>query len=147
MLPPPVPPHDRGWWTFTLPGKYLDRVHGYINSAEHGGEKGKGRPREADLETAENGAENGAPEHEEEEDDVRSLRSTRSVRSWISRASRRSRSRDVEKRDYHRRMSHHFNLRLPNAPKVFSLNQTTVSVAPTPSPDKGPAAHLGVISP
>lgn len=116
-LLPPVTAADRGWWTFTLPGKYLDRVHGYINPSELN-EKGKGRPRTAELGDTEVGG--------DEDDDTRSIRSMRSVRSWMSRASRRSRSRDAEKRDYHRKMSQHLNMRLPATPKVFSMNQTTV---------------------
>jgi hypothetical protein len=48
QLPPPVTAADRGWWTFTLPGKYLDRVHGYINSSEYNNEKGKARSRPED---------------------------------------------------------------------------------------------------
>lgn len=109
--------HDRGWWTFTLPGKYLDRVHGYINYNE----KGKLRTRESELDTGI------AADQGTDDEDVRSMRSTRSVRSWISRASRRSRTGDVEKREYHNKMRNHMSLRLPTAPKVFSMNQTTVS--------------------
>ncbi|GAA5987158.1 hypothetical protein JCM10908_001054 [Rhodotorula pacifica] len=125
QLPPPVTAADRGWWTFTLPGKYLDRVHGYIHPsapAEYS-EKGKGRPRTGEHADTEAG---------EEDEDARSMRSTRSVRSWISRTSRRSRSKDVEKRDYHRKMSQHLNMRLPAAPKVFSVNQTTTPGWSTP---------------
>ncbi|GAA5861181.1 hypothetical protein JCM3774_002219 [Rhodotorula dairenensis] len=122
-LPPPVTTAaDRGWWTFTLPGKYLDRVHGYINPSDYN-EKGKGRPRTAEPGDTEGG---------DEDDDARSIRSMRSVRSWMSRASRRSRSRDAEKRDYHRKMSQHLNMRLPATPKVFSMNQTTTPGWSTP---------------
>lgn len=122
QLPPPVTAADRGWWTFTLPGKYLDRVHGYINSSDYNNEKGKARSRPEDQGDTEVGAEGG-----DDDDDTRSMRSTRSVRSWLSRTSRRRSSRDMEKRDYHRKMSQHLNMRLPAAPKVFSMNQTTVS--------------------
>lgn len=122
QLPPTVSAADRGWWTFTLPGKYLDRVHGYINSSEYNNEKGKARSRAEDQGDTEAGEGGG-----DDDDDARSMRSTRSVRSWLSRTSRRRSSRDMEKRDYHRKMSQHLNMRLPAAPKVFSMNQTTVS--------------------
>ncbi|KWU47404.1 hypothetical protein RHOSPDRAFT_13963 [Rhodotorula sp. JG-1b] len=127
QLPPPVTATDRGWWTFTLPGKYLDRVHGYINSSEYNNEKGKARSRAEDQGDTEVGAEEG-----DDDDDTRSMRSTRSVRSWLSRTSRRRSSRDMEKRDYHRKMSQHLNMRLPAAPKVFSMNQTTTPGWSTP---------------
>lgn len=127
QLPPTVSAADRGWWTFTLPGKYLDRVHGYINSSEYNNEKGKARSRAEDQGDTEAGEGGG-----DDDDDARSMRSTRSVRSWLSRTSRRRSSRDMEKRDYHRKMSQHLNMRLPAAPKVFSMNQTTTPGWSTP---------------
>ena len=105
---------DKGWWTFTLPTKYLDRVHGYIHPKEWN-EKGKER---ADLP-------NGISE---EEDDARSMTSQRSRRSgWSMRSGRRpSRSREQDKQDYHRKMSQSMKINL-GPPNIFSINQATVS--------------------
>lgn len=105
---------DKGWWTFTLPTKYLDRVHGYIHPKEWN-EKGKER---ADLG-------NGISE---EEDETRSMTSQRSRRSgWSMRSGRRpSRSREQDKQDYHRKMSQSMKINL-GPPNIFSINQATVS--------------------
>ncbi|GAA5964297.1 hypothetical protein JCM3765_006448 [Sporobolomyces pararoseus] len=107
-----APGGDKGWWTFTLPSKYLDRVHGYIHPKEWN-EKGKER---ADL-----------PHRlSEEEDDTRSLTSQRSMRSgWSMRSGRRpSRSREQEKQEYHRKMTQSMKINL-GPPNIFSINQAT----------------------
>lgn len=113
-------PIDRGWWTFTLTGKYLDRVHGYINPRE-AAEKGKTRDA-------------GDTTDQEAQDDHQSLRSVRSRLSWLSRrtSEQETRNRDLEKQDYHRKMSKSMRLRLA-PPNVFSLNQTTVRLGPLSS--------------
>ncbi|GAA5916978.1 hypothetical protein JCM6882_005077 [Rhodosporidiobolus microsporus] len=111
---------DKGWWTFTLPGKYLDRVHAYVHPRESE-EKGKEKERERDS--------------SDEEDDRRSMRSSRSRRSLgaslRSIRSRQSRDRDVEKQEYHRKMSQTMNLHLA-PPNVFSINQTQTPGWSTP---------------
>ncbi|GAA5909739.1 hypothetical protein JCM5296_005777 [Sporobolomyces johnsonii] len=97
---------DKGWWTFTLPSKYLDRVHGYVRPKEWN-EKGKER------------------EGEQDDDDMRSTHSQRSRRSAWSMGRLQSRNRDQEKQDYHRKMSQSMNVKLA-PPNVFSINQTTI---------------------
>ncbi|BGP47111.1 hypothetical protein JCM10450v2_002963 [Rhodotorula kratochvilovae] len=115
---------DKGWWTFTLPGKYLDRVHGYIHPVELN-EKGKEREHEREHER----------DGREGADDDSDRRSTRSFRSYRSRLSRRSsrieEGHDLEKQDYHRKMRHNMHLRLA-PPNVFSINQTTTPGWSTP---------------
>ncbi|GAA6005121.1 hypothetical protein JCM10207_008514 [Rhodosporidiobolus poonsookiae] len=105
-------PVDRGWWTFTLPGKYLDRVHAYVHPDEYD-EKGKHKARDGE---------------DGEDDDRRSLRSLRSSRS---RRSRKGDDRDLEKQDYHRKMSQTMNAHLA-PPNVFSINQTQTPGWSTP---------------
>ncbi|GAA6009082.1 phospholipase D regulator [Rhodotorula paludigena] len=114
---------DKGWWTFTLPGKYLDRVHGYIHPDEvNGGDKGKAK-RSRD-----------GHDGDDEADDRLSLASNRSRLSRLSRFSR-SRNRgeepDLEKQNYHRKMRNTMRLRLA-PPNVFSINQTTTPGWSTP---------------
>ncbi|GAA5821927.1 hypothetical protein JCM11251_004782 [Rhodosporidiobolus azoricus] len=112
---------DKGWWTFTLPGKYLDRVHAYVHPNELD-EKGKQKEREG-------------RDSSDEEDDRRSTRSGRSRRSFgaslRSIRSRQSRDKDVEKQNYHRKMSQTMNLHLA-PPNVFSINQTQTPGWSTP---------------
>jgi len=106
---------DKGWWTFTLTGKYLDRVHGYTRRTDSN-EKGKLRDYERD----------GAPGGGAGDDDGQSLRSIRSRLSRLSRRSSRTEpNRDVEKQEYHRKMRQNMSLKLA-PPNVFSVNQTTV---------------------
>ncbi|GAA6062445.1 hypothetical protein JCM10212_003319 [Sporobolomyces blumeae] len=107
---------DKGWWTFTLPSKYLDRVHGYIHPKEWN-EKGKERA---------------GPTHGPDEtvvlddDDARSMVSQRSRRSgWSIRSARRaSKTKEQEKKEYHRKMRQTMTVNLA-PPTVFSINQTT----------------------
>ncbi|GAA5868197.1 hypothetical protein JCM8547_003373 [Rhodosporidiobolus lusitaniae] len=112
-------PVDRGWWTFTLPGKYLDRVHAYVHP-EHD-EKGKSRERD------------GSGDEDEEDEERRSVRSGRSARSSRSGGTARSRKkkREGEKQEYHRKMSQTMNLHLA-PPNVFSINQTQTPGWSTP---------------
>ncbi|GAA5889855.1 hypothetical protein JCM8208_001148 [Rhodotorula glutinis] len=111
---------DKGWWTFTLTGKYLDRVHGYTRRTDSN-EKGKLRDYERD------GAGGGAGD-----DDGQSLRSIRSRLSRLSRRSSRAEpNRDVEKQEYHRKMRQNMSLKLA-PPNVFSVNQTTTPGWSTP---------------
>ncbi|GAA6029805.1 hypothetical protein JCM8097_001058 [Rhodosporidiobolus ruineniae] len=105
-------PVDRGWWTFTLPGKYLDRVHAYVHPEEY---DEKGKRRAEDDEDGDGDA-----------DERRSLHSMRSRRSTRSR-----KSRDVEKQDYHRKMAQSMNVHLA-PPNVFSINQTQTPGWSTP---------------
>lgn len=122
---------DKGWWTFTLPGKYLDRVHGYVRHAEQQpNEKGKARESERDGQVGGGGRAGAGGD-----DDGASVMSARSIRSRLSRLSRRSSriepNRDVEKQDYHRKMRQNMSLRLA-PPNVFSVNQTTTPGWSTP---------------
>ncbi|GAA6057139.1 hypothetical protein JCM3770_004841 [Rhodotorula araucariae] len=115
---------DKGWWTFTLPGKYLDRVHGYIHPAEFT-EKGKEREHGR-------GADRNGRDGADDDSDRRSTRSYRSFRSRLSRRSSRvEENQDLEKQDYHRKMRHNMRLRLA-PPNVFSVNQTTTPGWSTP---------------
>ncbi|GAA5882139.1 hypothetical protein JCM16303_005623 [Sporobolomyces ruberrimus] len=111
---------DKGWWTFTLPSKYLDRVHGYINPKDWH-EKGKERGTTTYGEHEEEG--------EEEEDEARSMTSQRSRRSaWsmrsIGRRTSNQRNREQDKQDYHRKMTQSMTINL-GPPNIFSINQAT----------------------
>ncbi|GAA6004732.1 hypothetical protein JCM11491_002210 [Sporobolomyces phaffii] len=110
-----APGGDKGWWTFTLPSKYLDRVHGYIHPKEWN-EKGKDRADHPHLPQA----------ISEEDDDARSITSQRSMRSgWSIRSARRaSRNREQDKQDYHRKMTQSMKINL-GPPNIFSINQAT----------------------
>ncbi|GAA5893027.1 phospholipase D regulator [Sporobolomyces salmoneus] len=104
---------DKGWWTFTLPSKYLDRVHGYIHPKEWN-EKGKER------------ADHQHQQYPDEEDETRSMTSQRSMRSgWSMRSGRRpSKSREQDRQDYHRKMTQSMKINL-GPPNIFSINQAT----------------------
>ncbi|BGP14995.1 hypothetical protein JCM10213_007202 [Rhodosporidiobolus nylandii] len=100
---------DKGWWTFTLPSKYLNQMHAAIHPDEFD-EKGKRRERD----------------HDGEDEDRRSMRSLRSARSGRSR-----KSRDLERQNYHRKMTQSMNVHLA-PPNVFSINQTQTPGWSTP---------------
>ncbi|GAA5971940.1 hypothetical protein JCM11641_001578 [Rhodosporidiobolus odoratus] len=106
---------DRGWWTFTLPTKYLDRVHATMHPREFD-EKGKRRERDEG-------------DNEGDAVDRQSLRSSRSVLSGRSARSRKN--RDAEKQEYHRKMSKSMTVHLA-PPNVFSINQTQTPGWSTP---------------
>ncbi|GAA5832128.1 hypothetical protein JCM3766R1_003731 [Sporobolomyces carnicolor] len=105
---------DKGWWTFTLPSKYLDRVHGYIHPKEWN-EKGKERADQLPHRVS-----------EEDDGDARSMTSQRSMRSgWSMRSGRRpSRNREHDKQEYHRKMTQTMKINL-GPPNIFSINQAT----------------------
>lgn len=97
------------WWTFTLPSKYLDKVHDYVTGEDHAGDSPmheKGKERDS---------------REEGDDDGR-----RSVKEERRRSKHeRIKSLDLEKQEYHRNMSMSMGTRLA-PPNVFSINQTQV---------------------
>jgi hypothetical protein len=97
------------WWTFTLPSKYLDKVHDYVTGEDHHGPDSPTHEKGKERETREEG-----------DDDGR-----RSVKEERRRSKHeRIKSLDLEKQEYHRNMSMSMGTRL--APNVFSINQTQV---------------------
>lgn len=103
------------WWTFTLPSKYLDKVHDYV-SEHHGGAGSptheKGKERESREDSEREGEEGGGRKSDREE-------RRRSRHEKVK-------SLDLEKQEYHRNMSMSMGTRLA-PPNVFSINQTQVS--------------------
>ncbi|KAK4055726.1 hypothetical protein OIV83_000272 [Microbotryomycetes sp. JL201] len=104
------------WWTFTLPQKYLDRVHDYINGQQQDQSKNSG------TDDTDEKQQRRRRRRRDSIDSSHSRRSNTSSRSLASSFRRNNRHPDVEKQDDHgngRSMSMSARLAPPG---VFSMN-------------------------